>query len=188
VTRRLLTQVGMAITVAALCAIDRFGTGVLAAPPDGPLSSSAVTFNRDVAPVVYRSCSSCHRPGESAPFSLLTYADVKSHARQIAVITRSRIMPPWLPDPQQVAFADELRLSEEEISLFQKWVDQGEVEGALSDLPPPPKFVQGWQLGKPDLVLTAEKPFRLPASGTDTYWNFILDRKSTRLNSSHTLD
>jgi Tfp pilus assembly protein PilF len=163
----------MAIAIAAACAIDRFGTGVLAAPPDGRLSSPAVTFNRDVAPLVYRSCSSCHRPGEAAPFSLLTYADVKSHARQIAAITRSRIMPPWLPDPQQVAFADELRLSEDEISLFQKWVDQGEVEGAPSDLPPPPKFVEGWQLGKPDLVLTAEKPFRLPASGTDTYWNFI---------------
>jgi Tfp pilus assembly protein PilF len=163
----------MAVAIAAVCTIDRFGTGVLAAPRDGPLSSPAVTFNRDVAPLVYRSCSSCHRPGEAAPFSLLTYADVKSHARQIAAITRSRIMPPWLPDPQEVAFADELRLSEDEISRFQKWVDQGEVEGAPSDLPPPPKFVEGWQLGKPDLVLTAEKPFRLPASGTDTYWNFI---------------
>jgi Flp pilus assembly protein TadD len=173
VTRRLLTQVGMGIAIAAVCAINRCGIGVLAAPRAGTLSSPAVTFNRDVAPVVYRSCSSCHRPGEAAPFSLLTYADVKSHARQIAAITHSRIMPPWLPDPQEWVFADELRLSEDEISLFQKWVDQGEVEGTPSDLPPPPKFVEGWQLGKPDLVLTAQKPFQLPAGGTDTYWNFI---------------
>lgn len=82
-------------------------------------------------------------------------------------------MPPWLPEPQEWKFADELRLSDEQISLFQKWVEQGSVEGDPADLPPQPKFVQGWQLGKPDLILTAEKPFQLPPSGTDVYWNFI---------------
>ncbi len=132
-----------------------------------------VTYNRDIAPIVYRTCAMCHRPGEAGPFNLLTYADVKKHARQIADVTQSRIMPPWLPAPQEAKFADELRLSEHEIDLIQKWVEQGEIEGAPADLPPAPKFVEGWRLGQPDLILKAEKPFILPAQGSDTYWNFI---------------
>ncbi len=71
---------------------------------------SQVTFNRDIAPIMFRSCSQCHRPGEAAPFSLLNYSDAKRHARQIADLTRSRVMPPWLPEPQELKFADELRI------------------------------------------------------------------------------
>jgi tetratricopeptide (TPR) repeat protein len=82
-------------------------------------------------------------------------------------------MPPWLPEPQPLKFADELRLSDAEISMLQRWIDQGEVEGSPTDLPPQPKFVEGWRLGKPDLILTATKPLILPPQGTDTYWNFI---------------
>jgi Tfp pilus assembly protein PilF len=115
----------------------------------------------------------CHRPGEAGPFSLLTYSEAKKHARQIAEVTRSRAMPPWLPEPQPLKFADEMRLSEAEINLIEHWVEQGVVEGNPADLPPQPKFVEGWRLGKPDIVLTAEKPLTLPPQGTDTYWNFI---------------
>src|SRR5579862_5168531 len=132
-----------------------------------------VTYSHDIATIIYRSCSSCHRPGEAAPFSLLTYSDARKHARQIAEVTQSRSMPPWLPEPQKLKFADELRLSDAEIKLIQDWVKQGAVEGNAADLPPTPKFVEGWRLGKPDLVLTASKPLTLPPSGTDTYWNFI---------------
>jgi tetratricopeptide (TPR) repeat protein/mono/diheme cytochrome c family protein len=145
-------------------------------------SPSQVTFNRDIAPIIFHSCANCHRPGESAPFSLLTYADAKKHARQIAEATRTRNMPPWLPAPQQLKFADEMRLTDAEIALIQKWVDEGALEGVASDLPPTPKFVNGWQLGAPDLILNAEKPLVLPPQGTDTYWNFIfrLPIKDTR--------
>ncbi|MGA7754532.1 MAG: tetratricopeptide repeat protein [Candidatus Sulfotelmatobacter sp.] len=122
---------------------------------------------------MFRSCAQCHRPGEAAPFSLLTYADAKKHARQIADVTRSRAMPPWLPEPQQLKFADELRLSDAEIKLIASWVEQGEAEGNPKDLPAAPKYVEGWRLGKPDLILTATKPLVLPPQGTDTYWNFI---------------
>jgi Tfp pilus assembly protein PilF len=115
----------------------------------------------------------CHRPGEAGPFSLLTYSEAKKHARQIAEVTRSRAMPPWLPEPQPLKFADEMRLPESEINLIERWVEQGAVEGNPADLPPQPKFVEGWRLGKPDIVLTAEKPLTLPPQGTDTYWNFI---------------
>jgi tetratricopeptide (TPR) repeat protein/mono/diheme cytochrome c family protein len=141
--------------------------------PHGSSDSQPVTFNRDIAPILFRSCAQCHRPGEAAPFSLLTYSDAKKHARQIADVTRSRIMPPWLPEPQELKFADEMRLSDAEISSIASWVEQGAVEGVPADLPPQPKFVEGWQLGKPDLVLTATKPLVLPPQGTDTYWNFI---------------
>jgi len=132
-----------------------------------------VTFNRDIAPIILSSCASCHRPGEAAPFSLLTFEDVKKHARQIAEVTHTRNMPPWLPEPQELKFADQMRLPEAQIDLIQKWVDQGAVEGNPADRPPQPKFAEGWRLGSPDLILKAEKPLILPPEGTDTYWNFI---------------
>ena len=136
-------------------------------------AESNVTFNRDIAPIIFTSCASCHRPGEAAPFSLLTYEDVKRHARQIAEVTRTRNMPPWLPEPQELKFADEMRLSETQIELIQKWMDQGAAEGDLADRPAQPKFTEGWRLGTPDLVLKAEQPLILPPEGTDTYWNFV---------------
>ena len=145
-------------------------------PPPGfqaQKTEAIVTFDRDIAPTIFHSCSTCHRPGEAAPFSLLTYSDVKRHARQIADVTRSRVMPPWLPEPQELKFADEQRLSDAEIDRITKWVEQGGVEGDAKDLPPAPKFVEGWRLGKPDMILSASKPLTLPPSGTDTYWNFI---------------
>ncbi len=147
-----------------------------------PDASPEVTYTRDIAPIIFHSCSTCHRPGEAAPFSLLTYSDARRHARQIAEVTQSHGMPPWLPEPQKLKFADELRLPEAQIDLIQRWVQQGSLEGNPADLPPQPKFVEGWRLGKPDLILTAEKPLILPPQGTDTYWNFIfrLPIKQTR--------
>jgi len=132
-----------------------------------------VTFNRDVAPIFFHNCATCHRPGEAAPFPLLTYKDAKSHARQIAVVTRSRFMPPWLPESGEFKFEDELRLTDKQIEVIEKWAEQGAAEGEASDLPAKPEFVEGWQIGKPDLIVKAEKPYLLPASGTDQYWNFI---------------
>jgi Flp pilus assembly protein TadD/mono/diheme cytochrome c family protein len=149
---------------------------VLAAPQvaqDASNTNSQVTFNKDIALVFFQYCATCHRPGESGPFPLLSYKDAKSHARQIAAVTQSRFMPPWLPDPGEFKFADELRLSDAQITTIAHWVEQGAVEGAPSDLPPIPKFAEGWQMGPPDLVIKAEKPYQLPASGTDQYWNFI---------------
>lgn len=131
------------------------------------------TFDRDIAPIIFQNCAVCHRPGESGPFPLLNYRDVKKHARQIEVVTRTRFMPPWLPAPQKLKFADVMRLSEQQIATIKKWVDEGALEGNPADLPPQPKFAEGWQLGPPDLVLKATKPFLLPASGSDMYWNFI---------------
>ena len=132
-----------------------------------------VTFNHDIAPILFRTCARCHRPGEAGPFSLLTYADAKSHARQIAAVTKTRFMPPWLPEADALHFADELRLSADEIARIQAWAEQGAAEGNPADLPPPPKLVEGWQLGKPDVIVKATKAYALPASGSDNYWNFV---------------
>jgi len=164
---------------AIVLAAGALAMGVLSAksaPRHAPQAASAgapVTFNRDIAPIMFRSCAMCHRPGEAGPFSLLTYSDAKKHARQIAEVTRSRAMPPWLPEPQELKFADDLRLPDAEINFIQRWVEQGAVEGDAADLPAQPKFVEGWWLGEPDLILNAAKPLTLPPQGTDTYWNFI---------------
>jgi tetratricopeptide (TPR) repeat protein len=141
--------------------------------PKSTAAQPQITFNHDIAPIVFRDCAPCHHPGEAGPFPLLTYADVKAHGRQIAFVTSKHIMPPWLPDRGELKFADELRLSDEEITAIQAWVDQGEIEGNLADLPPQPAFTAGWQLGKPDVIVRAAKPYMLPASGSDSYWNFV---------------
>jgi TolA-binding protein/mono/diheme cytochrome c family protein len=162
----------MVFVTLAVLAIGGYRTSLWSSEPTNP--SEKVTYSRDIAPIVYQYCASCHRPGEAGPFPLLTYQDVKKRGHQIVAVTQTRFMPPWLPEPQELKFADERRLSDEQIATIRKWVDQGMLEGKPSDLPPKPKFVEGWQLGQPDLILKAEKPYTLPASGTDQYWNFIL--------------
>src|SRR6201994_743731 len=86
-----------------------------------PATVSTPTFYRNIAPIVYQNCSTCHRPGESGPFSLLTYDDVKRHAAQIATVTKQRFMPPWLPEAGHGEFEEERRLSDSQIQLIQAW-------------------------------------------------------------------
>jgi len=135
---------------------------------------AAPTFNRDIAPVVYRNCVPCHRPGEAAPFSLLTYDDVKRRASQIASVTGRRYMPPWLAQPGYGEFVEERRLSDAQIQTIQDWVKQGAPPGAPADAPPLPKFPSEWKLGIPDLVLHVAQPYRLPPDGPEVFWNFII--------------
>jgi Flp pilus assembly protein TadD len=132
-----------------------------------------VSFNKDIAPIVFRSCAPCHRPAGTAPFSLLRYEDLSKHAAQIVAVTASRYMPPWLPDPGSFRFADEARLTAAEIGLFERWVKDGRVEGKAADLPAAPRFGAGWQLGEPDLILEAPRAFVLQAEGPDVYRNFV---------------
>ncbi|HEY3456162.1 MAG TPA: tetratricopeptide repeat protein [Bryobacteraceae bacterium] len=141
------------------------------------LALSAPTFTHDVAPIVVRSCAPCHHSGGAGPFPLLTYGDVRKHARQIADVTRSRFMPPWLPEPGYGDFEDERRLTTREIETIQDWVAHGAPEGASADLAAAPSFPEGWQLGKPDLVVTAPRAFAVPAAGPDRFWNFVLSPK-----------
>jgi len=135
--------------------------------------AAAPTFGHDIAPVIYQYCAACHHPGGTGPFSLLTYEDVKKRAAQIAAVTRSRYMPPWLPEPGHGDFAGELRLSEEQIRRIADWLAAGAPEGPANEIPAPPKFTEGWQLGQPDLVLEAADSITAPASGPDVFWNFV---------------
>jgi tetratricopeptide (TPR) repeat protein len=142
----------------------------------------AVSFNKHIAPLMYQYCSSCHRPGEAAPFPLLTYEDARRHAAQIVVVTARRYMPPWLPEPGYGDFVGERRLTDGQLRLIAEWVEEGCPEGNPADLPPPPHFSEGWQLGPPDLIARIPKPYRLAASGTDVFRNFIVpvDLRETR--------
>jgi len=138
-----------------------------------PALAAPVTFNQQIAPILYRNCAPCHRPGEAAPFALLSYEDAKQHAGQIAAATKKRYMPPWLPEPGHGEFADERRLSTDQIELIQEWVKQGSPQGGGRG-PEPPKFADEWQLGTPDLVLRVSQPYHLSADGAEVFWNFIL--------------
>ncbi len=140
-----------------------------------PVRAQELTFARDIAPIVYANCAPCHRAGEAAPFPLLSYQDVKKHARDIVKVTRSRYMPPWLPEHGYGDFQGGRRLSDDQIRAISTWVSQGAPEGAPGETPPLPAFTEGWQLGPPDLVLEAQAPFHAPASGPDVYWNFVFN-------------
>jgi Flp pilus assembly protein TadD len=139
-----------------------------------PVPAETITFYKHVAPIVYRSCAPCHRPGEAGPFPLLTYNDVRKRGPQIAALVARRYMPPWLPDAGHGNFQDDRRLTDAEIRTIAEWVRQGAPAGSPADAPPLPKFVPGWQLGAPDLVLQAPAPYHLRADGPDEYWNFVL--------------
>ena len=133
-----------------------------------------VTFSHDIAPIVHGNCVPCHRAGGSGPFSLLSYDDVKRHASQIADVTKRRFMPPWLPDAAHGEFVEERRLSDAQIEAIQQWVKQGAPLGSPADAPPAPQFAAEWPLGRPDLVLRVAKPYRLPAGGSEVFWNFVI--------------
>lgn len=133
-----------------------------------------VTYNRDIAPILYGNCAECHRPGEVAPFSLLSYEDAAKRAEFIAQVTQSRLMPPWKAEVGHGRFLGERRLSDVQIGLIQAWAKAGAPEGDPADRPPQPQFASGWRLGEPDLVLTAPTPYTVPAGGEDIFQHFII--------------
>jgi len=136
--------------------------------------AAAPTFTRDIAPILYKHCATCHHEGEVAPFPLLTYDDAKKHARLIAEVTRSRAMPPWKPVAGYNRFANERRLTAAQIQTIQRWVSTGAREGDSRALPAAPVFNDDWKLGKPDLIVQLRAPFEVPAEGTDVYECFIV--------------
>jgi tetratricopeptide (TPR) repeat protein len=144
--------------------------------PEAKPASAAPTFNKHVAPIMFEYCASCHHAGGAGPFSLTTYQDAKKRAKQIAAVTASRYMPPWLPDdlPAPHTFVGARRLSDEQIKLLQQWADAGALEGDAADLPAAPKFNAGWQLGQPDLIVKMPQAYTLAASGTDVFRNFVI--------------
>jgi tetratricopeptide (TPR) repeat protein len=174
--------IAVVVVAAGAWPLDNLSGSLGQASSDAPnIRSSAqagtprATFAKDIAPILFEHCTSCHRTGEIGPFSLERYADVRPRARAIARETRARRMPPWKPEPLvEASFVGERRLTEQQIALIEQWAADGAPEGNPRDTPSLPPQPAGWRLGRPDLVVTMPEPFTVAADGPDVLRNFVL--------------
>src|SRR5262245_36067724 len=127
------------------------------------------TFSKEIAPIFYKNCVECHRPGEIAPMSLMTYKEVRPWAKSIREKVINREMPPWHADPAHGEWSNDKRLSQKEIDTIVAWIGSGAKEGNPKDLPPPPQFAKGWQIGEPDVIFHMPEEFSVPAEGALPY-------------------
>jgi hypothetical protein len=139
-----------------------------------PQPADAPTFTKDVAPILFANCASCHRPGEVAPMSLLTYADVRPWAQAINRRVADGSMPPWHADAPHGTFVNERRLTPAQKSLIARWAAGGAPQGNPADLPPVPTFADGWGIGTPDQIFELPEDYAVPAQGTIEYENFYV--------------
>jgi hypothetical protein len=149
------------------------------APRPASAQAEQPTFTRDVAPILYKHCTTCHRPGEIAPMSLLTYEETRPWARAIRENVTSGTMPPWHADPAHGTFKNDRRLSATEKDVVSRWVAAGAPQGNPSDLPPRPTYADGWTIGQPDVVLAMDEPYALPAQGEIPYQYFEIPTNFT---------
>ncbi len=157
----------------ALVVIITLAAASMTARPVQP-PQERITFSEHIAPIVFNVCGACHRPGEAAPFSLLSYDDVRKRGKLIASVTANRYMPPWHADSDLGSFRDDRRLTDAQIQTIRQWVEAGMPEGDPQKLPAVPKFTPGWQLGNPDLVVRMNQEFEVPADGPDIFRNFAV--------------
>lgn len=141
----------------------------------GALSAAKATFSKDVAPILNNRCVECHRAGEAAPMAFTSYKEARPWAKAIKAAVLIKKMPPWLADPAHGKFSNDRRLSPEEIETITAWADAGAPEGDPNDLPPPPEFAAGWNIGKPDAVFDIGEDFDVPASGVVPYKYFTVE-------------
>jgi hypothetical protein len=135
-------------------------------------NTRTVTYAKDVAPIIYKNCATCHRSGEIGPMSLLSYEQTRPWAKAIKEAVQTRKMPPWNADPNYGHFANDTRLVQADVDTIVKWVDSGASQGNAADMPPVPKFTDGWVLGKPDVVIEMPEAFDVPATGVVPYKYF----------------
>src|SRR6266571_4730742 len=160
-----------------LLLVLRTMTGSIRAMPQQDSAAGAVTFNKHVLPVLQKNCQTCHRPGEIAPMSFLTYRDVRPWAKAIKAAVVKRQMPPWFADPAYGHFANDKRLTDAEIVTLSAWADSGAVEGDANDKPAPIAFHDGWNV-EPDMIIEMPNGFNVPATGTVTYKNILVKKSS----------
>jgi hypothetical protein len=137
-------------------------------------NAPSVTFTKDVVPVLQKNCQGCHRPGEAAPFSLLTYEQARPWAKAMKEAVLLKKMPPWFADPHYGKFSNDRSLSQKEIDTLAAWADAGAPQGDPKDLPPPVKFVEGWRIPTPDVVFEMQRNFEIPATGTIDYQYIVV--------------
>jgi hypothetical protein len=135
--------------------------------------TTQITFYKNVLPILQKNCQECHRPGEVGPFSLMTYKQALNWADDIKEYSKSRQMPPWKPHGGP-AYLNDRRMTDQEIETIAKWVDGGTPEGNIQEAPKPREFVEGWKLGKPDLILEVPEDFHVGPSGVDAFRCFVL--------------
>ena len=148
--------------------------GCLFETPPQSDETGQVTYTRDIAPMIQTRCLNCHREGQVAPFELADYDQTAKRANQIVQVTQDRIMPPWIPSSSHDKFVAERWLTDRELQLFKTWAESGRAKGDDADLPPEPKFAEGWRLGQPDLIVKMVEPFTVPADGPDLLQNFVI--------------
>jgi hypothetical protein len=144
------------------------------------VSDSKPTFAKDVAPILAHNCQTCHRPGEPAPFSMLTFEELRPWAKAIKSAVLQRKMPPWFADPKFGKFSNDASLSDADIHTLVAWVDAGSPLGDPKDMAAPRKFVEGWKIPKPDIIFQLPHPFPVPASGIMEYQYVIIPTGFTR--------
>ena len=135
-------------------------------------SAAAPTFTKDVAPILYKNCTNCHRAGEIGPMPLVSFSDARPWAKAIAARVTDGTMPPWHADPAHGQFLNDRRLGDRERDTIVKWATGGAAEGNRADLPKAPVFAEGWQMGTPDTIWSMQEDYPVPASGTIEYKNF----------------
>ncbi|MFN7918397.1 MAG: tetratricopeptide repeat protein [Vicinamibacterales bacterium] len=138
------------------------------------VSAAEPTFTRDLAPLVYQHCAPCHQPGGSAPFSLLSYEDLRPRAREVVNAVVRRQMPPWRADGPRGLFTGDRRLADVDLDVFRRWLEAGAPRGNPDDLPAPPQGHSEWELGPPDLVVHLDRPYDLAPDGRDQLRNFVV--------------
>jgi mono/diheme cytochrome c family protein len=155
----------VAIAAASPAALAQNAT----APTQNAAPHAAPTYSKDIAPILQKNCQSCHRPGEAAPFSMLTFAETKPWATAMKLAVQQKQMPPWFADPKYGHFSNNRALSEADIRTIIAWANAGAPEGDPKDLPPAVNWTQGWSIPKPDLVFQLPEPYKVPESGTVEY-------------------
>jgi hypothetical protein len=136
-------------------------------------TNDKVTFNKDVLPVLQKNCQTCHRPGEVAPMSFLSYQETRPWAKAIKSAVLAKKMPPWLADPKYGHFLNERRLSESDVKALTAWADNGAPEGEAKDKPAPLHFTEGWNI-KPDVTIEMPNAFEVPAKGIIEYQYIVI--------------
>ena len=166
------------VAAAALCALVGAATARVGAQASAA-KAAAPTFSRDVAPIFYKSCTNCHRPGEIAPMSLLSYQDARPWAKSIATNVTKGAMPPWHADPSHGEFLNDRRLSDADRDTIVKWATAGAPEGDPKDLPERPTYANEWMIGQPDAVFSMQEDYPVPADGTVAYQYFTIPTNTT---------
>jgi len=155
------------------------GALTTAAPQNPKTASPAVpTYTKDVAPILFKNCTGCHRPGEIGPMSLLTYDDVRPRAKDIRDKISDGVMPPWHAQSAPGTFLNERGLSDEEKSTIFRWVANGSPKGDFKDMPPAPEYPQGWSIGTPDVVFEMPE-YHVPADDVVPYEYFYIPTNFT---------